>query len=519
MALVPERLGKYRVTGVLGEGAMGVVYKGFDPGIERTVALKTMRRQLHDDDARGDSGWAERFRNEAQAAGRLMHPGIVAVYDYGEASTSEGELAYIAMEFVEGESLEQRLAGPASFAPGEAAGLVSQLLDALGHAHALGVWHRDIKPANLLVTREGRLKIADFGIARIESVSLTRTGMMIGTPRYMAPEQLLGGEMDHRVDLYASGVLLYLLLTRRLPFDGPMESLMYRVVHEPPVLPGALPGHAAGARFDGVLARALAKRAADRYSDAAAFRQALLAAGAGTSAAVADVAVVHSDETIIVSPTRYAVGGGSGSGSTARAPSLPGGGTAASLAGASTAGWSPALLSQVETALTAHLGPLAAVLVRRTARDCSDLPGLLARLAEQLPDEAARGRLHGRGGAPGAPLPASDPSARTGTGIATGIGLRGMTDGRARKCRGHTSADGDAYRLRRGRRQRHGIGGAGRPGRSIYSPPRSARSRAYGSSAAWRRRLAASLSSLRLAEAVPAGTARERFRAALARLP
>ena len=147
----PVQLGKYRITEVLGEGAMGVVYKGFDPDIQRTVALKTIRTQLDsDDDSPGAP--ASRFRNEAQAAGRLMHPGIVAVYDFGR----DEQVAYIAMEYVEGRSLASYLGAKVRFTDTDIPGIMSQLLDALGHAHDKGVWHRDVKPANIILTTMGR---------------------------------------------------------------------------------------------------------------------------------------------------------------------------------------------------------------------------------------------------------------------------------------------------------------------------------------------------------------------------
>ena len=199
----PEKLGKYQVTGVLGEGAMGVVYKGFDPGIGRAVALKTIRHSLAGPEH--TAALAARFRNEAQAAGRLSHPGIVAVYDFGD----EADVAYIAMEFVEGSSLSRYIAANTRFGDDDVLSIMGQLLDALDHAHDNGVWHRDIKPANLLLTNAGRLKVADFGIARIESIALTMVTSIVGTPGYMAPEQFIGKGVDRRADLYAAGVLLY----------------------------------------------------------------------------------------------------------------------------------------------------------------------------------------------------------------------------------------------------------------------------------------------------------------------
>lgn len=366
MAPLPPSLGKYRIVEVLGEGAMGVVYKGFDPGIQRTVALKTVRRQLMESTEFGVS-MAARFRNEAQAAGRLSHPGIVAVYDFGE----EGDVAYIAMEFVEGSSLAHYLANKVRFSDADVTSVVAQLLDALEHAHANGVWHRDIKPGNVIMTRSGRIKVADFGIARIDSTHLTQVGSMIGTPSHMAPEQFLGAEFDHRVDIYGAGVLLYQLLVGHAPFVGSHESLMYRVVHEAPVLPSAVYGYDRSPRYDAVVATALAKDPRQRFASAAEFRQALrIAAGQAPAAQV-------SDETVIALP--------------ARNPPPPVAATAGGTAAPPTqARWDDRLLAEVEATLARHVGPVAAVMVRRTARDCEDLPSLLARLAEQVSHPGAK---------------------------------------------------------------------------------------------------------------------------------
>lgn len=367
----PERLGKYRVTGVLGEGAMGVVYKGFDPGIQRAVALKTVRRQLLENSDHGP-GMVARFRNEAQAAGRLAHPGIVAVYDYGD----EGDMAYIAMEYVEGHTLERYIAGQVHFSDSDIVSVVVQLLDALEHAHNQGVWHRDIKPSNILMTREGRLKIADFGIARIESARLTLVSSVIGTPSCMAPEQFQGLEIDRRVDIYATGALLYQLLVGRPPFVGSTESLSYRVVHEAPVLPSAVEGYRRGAQYDPVLAVALAKDRAMRYPTAQAFKLALI------SVTDSPVAATVSDETIIAVPPRSPALPIGGDGSAAGRPGA--------VTGAAPTHWEPAVLAQVEASLARHVGPLASVLVRRTSRECADLPALVQRLADQVSNAQAR---------------------------------------------------------------------------------------------------------------------------------
>jgi len=374
----PQTLGKYRITEVLGEGAMGVVYKGFDPDIQRTVALKTIRTQLDaDDDSPGAP--ASRFRNEAQAAGRLTHPGIVAVYDFGRA----GNVAYIAMEFVEGRSLASYLGAKLRFTDSDIPGILSQLLDALGHAHDKGVWHRDVKPANIIMTTAGRLKVADFGIARIESTQLTQTHYMVGTPSHMAPEQFLGKPMDRRVDIYGAGVVLYQLLTGRAPFSGSTEALMYKVVNEMPQPPSTVEGVARPGWFDAVIARALAKRPEDRYASAEEFKQALIdGAGAGLDD-------TGWEKTVLLAPPR------------ARSPQPPAAPTHAPPSlGTATAPppshWDRAQLAQAEQTLAKHVGPLAAVLVRRAARECSDLGELYGRLAEQLTDPRARDAFLGQ---------------------------------------------------------------------------------------------------------------------------
>ena len=392
----PAQLGKYRITEVLGEGAMGVVYKGFDPDIQRTVALKTIRAGL---DAEDDSPGApaSRFRNEAQAAGRLGHPGIVAVYDFGRTE----QVAYIAMEFVEGRSLASYLSARVRFTDSDIPGIMSQLLDALGHAHDKGVWHRDIKPGNIIMMTTGRLKVADFGIARIESQNLTQTHYMVGTPSHMAPEQFLGKAMDRRVDIYGAGVVLYQLLTGRAPFVGTTEALMYKVVNEDPVPPSQVDGADRPAWFDAIVARALAKRPEDRFADAEAFKQALLG---GAGAALDDTAW---DRTLMTVPPRPA--------RAPQSPTLAPPSTSGASSGSPPTAWDKAQLALAEQTLARHVGPLASVLVRRAARECSDLAELYARLAEQVADPRARDAFLGQ--------------ASLATGGKTGAGTSGAASG------------------------------------------------------------------------------------------
>ncbi len=376
----PDRLGKYQITEVLGEGAMGVVYKGFDPDIKRTVAIKTIRRQF------GVSGEgvsaAARFRNEAQAAGRLTHPGIVAVYDFGEDDT----VAFIAMEYVEGKTLAHYLASKVRFTDEDIPGVICQVLDALEHAHDAGVWHRDIKPANIIMAKNGKLKVADFGIARIEDAGLTQANVMIGTPTYMAPEQFLGTKMDRRVDLYGTGVLLYLLLTGRPPFTGSQEQLMYKVVHEPPVLPSQYEGANRPPFYDAIIARALAKDPDQRYPDAASFKAAVQrGVGQPFDTTVWERTLIKVADRVPAAPP--AAGTGSRSGLPAQPTNT--GGTSGSWT-ALADHWDKAVLQQAEASLAKLVGPLASVLVRRAARECTDLPTLYAKLAEQVSNPQAR---------------------------------------------------------------------------------------------------------------------------------
>ncbi|WP_426104372.1 serine/threonine-protein kinase [Massilia sp. TSP1-1-2] len=262
-----EQLGKYRIDSILGQGAMGVVYKAFDPQRERVVALKTIRKELFSNSQQADL--ISRLKNEAQAAGRLNHPHIVMVHDYGEDSDS----AYIAMEFVDGAPLSTLIFPQRPTAPARVFAWMSELLLALDYAHSRGVVHRDIKPANLLITSCGCVKLSDFGIARIEPSALNQTGSMIGTPSYMSPEQFRGETADARSDVFSCGVLLYQLLTGARPFAGSSSAVMHQILHESPAPPSTL--LACLGPYDAIVARALAKAPQDRFQCARAFLDAL----------------------------------------------------------------------------------------------------------------------------------------------------------------------------------------------------------------------------------------------------
>jgi serine/threonine-protein kinase len=267
-----ESLGKYMLRGTLGRGAMGTVYDGWDPLIDRRVAIKTVKLADADDEETAEA--LARFKREAQAAGRLSHPNIVGVYDYGETD----ELAYIVMEFVEGRSLKSLLDQEKRLPPDEACTIMQQVLAGLGYSHARGVVHRDIKPANIMLTSDGQVKIADFGIARIESSSMTSVGTVMGTPAYMPPEQFLGEPVDARSDIYAAGVMLFHLLTGERPYEGNMTTIMQKVLSPEPAPPASARVAALPAVFDAVIAGAMAKAPGNRYPSAGAFAQALRAA-------------------------------------------------------------------------------------------------------------------------------------------------------------------------------------------------------------------------------------------------
>ena len=373
---VPAKLGKYPITGVLGTGAMGVVYKALDPVIDRPVAIKTILKSLLGQDLSGSSA-AERFRHEARAVGRLSHPGIVAIYEYGE----DDETAYIAMEYVEGRSLAQLLAATPRLPEADILTLMDQLLAALDCAHRAGVWHRDIKPANLIVTDAGRLKLTDFGIARIETVALTQVNSSIGTPGYMAPEQYAGEGVDHRVDIFAAGVLLYAMLCGHGPFRGAPETVMFKVLNEDPLPPSQVAGSGRSTFYDAVVARALAKRPADRYASVAAFREAL-------AQRVADATAIDAEATRIVVQPGAAV---AASPAAASSDSAAASGTRP--ATTPIAGWNESTLAQVELALASFIGPVARVLVRQAARRCTDLQTLGTKVAAHLANEHDRQRF------------------------------------------------------------------------------------------------------------------------------
>jgi len=225
---VKPTLGRYEVSGELGRGAMGVVYKGEDPKIHRTVAIKTLRLSDFEEDVAGEL--KERFFREAESAGLLTHPNIVTIYDCGE----EHDLAYIAMEYLEGEDLDKFTQKGSLLPLRDTLFIVAHVAEALDYAHSKGVVHRDIKPANIMRLKETKdIKVTDFGIARITSSSKTKTGLVLGTPSYMSPEQVAAKKVDGRTDIFSLGVVLFEMLTGEKPFDADsLTSLMYKIARE-----------------------------------------------------------------------------------------------------------------------------------------------------------------------------------------------------------------------------------------------------------------------------------------------
>jgi serine/threonine-protein kinase len=258
-----KNLGRYQVSGILGKGAMGTVYRGVDPAINRPVALKTIRLDFVTDPEEM-AELKERLHREAQAAGKLSHPSIVTIYDVG----SEGSLQYIAMEYLEGQTLEEMIKKKTRFNYRIIAQMISQICQALEYAHERGIVHRDIKPANIMVLGDYRVKVMDFGIARVDSNSMTKTGIAMGTPNYISPEQLKGTEIDRRADIFSLGVMMYEMLLGKRPFKGEnITSLMYAVLNTDPEKPSSVRPQVP-LLFDHIIGKALKKDPAERYQKA-----------------------------------------------------------------------------------------------------------------------------------------------------------------------------------------------------------------------------------------------------------
>ena len=262
----PWLLGRYEIVAELGKGAMGVVYRANDPMLNRMVAIKTINTE-----EAGHEGMAEyeaRFYTEAKAAGGLNHPNIIIIYDIGKS----GHLVYMAMEYIEGRELRELLAQGQPLAVVQAVDVAAQVAEGLAYAHQHQVVHRDIKPANIMITPQGRAKIADFGIARMRSSETrTQTGVILGSPKYISPEQVVGKRADHRSDIFSLGIILYECLTGATPFNGEgLSALMYQITNHDPAPPSSA-NPQVPVMLDYIIAKVLAKSPEARYQSAADF--------------------------------------------------------------------------------------------------------------------------------------------------------------------------------------------------------------------------------------------------------
>jgi eukaryotic-like serine/threonine-protein kinase len=259
----PAQLGRYVIQSELGRGAMGVVYKALDSVLERPVAVKTVNISLEREHA---DKYEQRFYQEARAAGGLNHPNIVTIHDVGKA----GEVVFMAMEYIEGVELRTLIGEGQPLRVSQALSIAAQVAEGLAYAHQRGVVHRDIKPANIMVVANGPVKITDFGIARMRGTGdLTQTGMLLGSPKYMSPEQVIGKRADHRSDIFSLGVIVYEMLCGAAPFNGEnVTALMYQIVNFVPPAPSSV-NDTVPQLADYIIAKMLAKPLEERYQDAA----------------------------------------------------------------------------------------------------------------------------------------------------------------------------------------------------------------------------------------------------------
>lgn len=252
-------LGRYKIISEIGQGAMGTVYKAVDPIIDRTVAIKTINLNLSKTEL---EEYEARFQQEIKAAGRLNHPNIVTIYDVGKTD----QVAYMAMEFLEGRELKDMIASGNLPAADQAVDIIAQVADGLSFAHQQDIVHRDVKPSNIMVLKNSLAKITDFGIARLPNSAVkTMTGLILGSPRYMSPEQVIGKTIDARSDIFSLGVVLYESLTSVAPFDGDnVNAIMYATVNTTPPPPSSH-NRAVPPMLDLIVAKAMAKLLEDRY--------------------------------------------------------------------------------------------------------------------------------------------------------------------------------------------------------------------------------------------------------------
>jgi serine/threonine-protein kinase len=408
----PRTVGKYEILSPLGAGSMGTVYRAFDPTLQRTVAVKMLNLGWSHDISPQDL--AARFRTEARAVARLNHPSIVTIFDYDDQDPAG---AYITMEYVEGCTLDQYLRKRGELHLEDAISAMCQVLGGLHYAHEQGVIHRDIKPSNLLLTRDGLMKIMDFGIAKIGPQNQTQSNLMMGTPLYMAPEQYMGGNIDCRCDIHAVGVVLHELLTGSPPFTGTDAEVMYRICNEKPK-PLVMSDPQIAQALDPIIAKALEKPLESRYPSAAEFADALRSVWQTTSGkalspklseearAITAVASNSRQPGSSLAETWVRATGDRTSAATSSAPS-PASPDSAPATGSLTA-WSRDQLAEIERQLVPIVGPVARILVRDAATTTMSRQEIYRLLSDHLRTPEERQRFLSASGQTG-PVPTVPP--------------------------------------------------------------------------------------------------------------
>ncbi len=351
---MPQKIAKYKVEGILGSGAMGVVYKAHDEQIDRPVAIKVLHEHLRLG-ADGET-LAARFLQEARAAARCLHPNIVTVFDFGS-----DHVPYIVMEYVEGTELRTLLKSNTKISFAEAVNVTIQVLDALAFAHAKGVVHRDIKPDNIILLQDGTIKVSDFGVARLDTSDLTGTGFMIGTPSYMSPEGLKGKHVDGRSDLFSVGVVLFELLARqRFDRESSIRQNLEKIKNAQPISKTNL------GRIQRILARVLQDSAANRYQNASEFIQELIAMEDVDALATVMLAPPAQDQSTRIMEAK---------------PENDG------LDGES--------LQALEQSLATYVGPVAKLLLKKCMRNTETFEALIEQLSTHIPTEIERNQFKG----------------------------------------------------------------------------------------------------------------------------
>jgi hypothetical protein len=365
MEPIPAHIGRYVVESLVGAGGMGQIYKAHDPDIRRTVAIKLISTRLMSSGDRSE--YMRRFRREAEAAARCAHPNIVAIYDF---ALHDGQ-PFLAMEFVHGMSVRQIIDEKPMAVP-DAIQVMLQVLDALASAHEQGVIHQDVKPANIMLTPQGRAKVADFGISRFANADLTSISSSMGTPNYMSPEQCRGGTVDHRADLFAAGATLFEMVAGERAFGGRSTAeVTHRIMNERlPLLPPAVRGEAPRLQF--VLERAMGKQPEDRFDS-----------GREMAEALRQVVGTLAEDRIAAAAATFVMPAPPPAPALPRSPPTGGRAEGPAPIDAET-------LHVLEQKLAAYLGPIARIMVRSAAGRAPALEALCAQLAASVPEGAER---------------------------------------------------------------------------------------------------------------------------------